>query len=65
MRIFESEIFRKANGDKGEIMKSYKGGYLVRKYRNFCVMYYAKRFGSYNAAREALVSDGFKKACNA
>ena len=61
MSIYESEIFRKISGEKGEILKT-PTGYLVKKYCDFCVMYYAKRFKTYPAAREALTADGFRKA---
>lgn len=61
MNVYESEMFRKESGEKGEILKTPRG-YLVKKYCGFCVMYYSKRFKTYSAARDALTADGFKKA---
>lgn len=59
MNILQSELYHNPNGDRGEIMKTVSGQFLVRKYRNFCVMYYCKRFASYGQAKKHLTDDGF------
>ena len=61
MNILQSELYHNPNGDRGEIMKTVSGQFLVRKYRDFCVMYYCKRFESYGQAKHRLTCDGFSK----
>ena len=61
MKMYEFELFRKESGESGEIWKT-STGYLVKKYCDFCIVYFSKRFDTYKAAREALTADGFKKA---
>ena len=60
MNIFDYELFRKSSGEKGEILKT-PTGYLVKKYRDFCIMYYAKRYKVYRNAFNDLRTDGFCK----
>lgn len=60
MSFYESEIFRKNSGEKGEILKT-PTGYLVKKYRDFCIMYYAKKYKAYCNALNDLRTDCFCK----
>ena len=60
MNIYEYELFYKESGEKGEILKT-STGYLVKKYRNFTVMYYSKKVKIYSTARAILTEDGFRK----
>ena len=61
MNILQNELYRNANGDRGEIMKTVSGSFLVREYKELCVMYYSQRFGSYGQAKQRLTIDCFIK----
>lgn len=60
MCIYQSEFYHNEDGNRGEITKV-SDGFLVKKYRDFFILYYSKRFSSYASAKKALTSDGFAK----
>lgn len=60
MYLYQCEIYHNTNGDRGEIVKV-SNGFSVRKYHDFCIMYYSKRFASYGQAKKHITDDGFRK----